>query len=685
MKLKDIRNNIDTSVDIQKQEMLSEFEVLWESSKSFNDLGESREDISLGWKDTIILEKKKSQSIDPLSKKTITSRSIPLTAKKVVIKRKKKKHILAWLKKYNLDNIYFAVFIFIFFAAGIFLYKDLLEKYLTYSYETLSFVRDDFPDYGKMQEDILEAKNGFLITKYLFKPISFLDTQSTRDAENLIVGWQKLTLWLEKMSRIGFDFQVLTSNKDISEILFSHFLDNSYENLDTAFSHMKDAYTHYQNVWELWDDDLNLKLEQMKKMLTLLLDNGGYVMQNFDSLLSIMWHNERKRYMIVFQNSDEIRPQWWFMGSVWFVDIFWGNVVNFEKKDIYALEYEINKDPFRDPAPKGIDRLTGTFGLRDANYFVWVWASSERIRELLQRANMEIDGIIYTNLNLANDILDSIGWFESEALDTQVTSDNFALLMSSLVESKNLKIGTLGSPKDVLFDFIDELTIDLQSRKDYSRMSQLLLKNIESRDIFMYVFDDKEAEFLNKIWLDWSIDYGKNLDYNYPVFTSLSWNKSDRYVERSFSKYVTLFDNCVISTRLNVKLRHNFSLADEKMALEIFDNYDIDMEENLEIQWLWTNKQFVRIVLPKDSIIKNKNVEVKNYPNTRVVEFFMETPRFESTYFVLSYLIPNTECNNYDYSFYKQPWISSYNIDFTLWDENTKITWIREDFEYKLQ
>jgi hypothetical protein len=63
----------------------------------------------------------------------------------------------------------------------------------------------------------------------------------------------------------------------------------------------------------------------------------------------------------------------------------------------------------------------------------------------------------------------------------------------------------------------------------------------------------------------------------------------------------------------------------------------------------------VRIVLPKNSIIKNDNVMVRNYPDTRVVEFYMETPRLESSYFVLSYLIPNEECREYDYTLYKQP------------------------------
>jgi hypothetical protein len=78
--------------------------------------------------------------------------------------------------------------------------------------------------------------------------------------------------------------------------------------------------------------------------------------------------------------------------------------------------------------------------------------------------------------------------------------------------------------------------------------------------------------------------------------------------------------------------------------------------------------------MPKDAIIKNENVKVLNYPNTRVVEFYMDTPRFESSYFVLNYLIPNKECNSYTYNFYKQAGIYDYNMDFTLKDESYKLS-----------
>lgn len=698
MKLKDIRENIDESIDMSDKKSEPSSMVLGDASEIFKDIETWKDTIKLSTDQTIVVEKNEGKIIDSVSKKSILTQKISLKKKwdiKLRIRHffSKKHYLQTQIEKIEKKevqrkivwNIYFLLFLIITLILGVFLYKDILEKYLAYSYETLSFVKNDFPDYNAVNKNISEAKSGFLVTQYLFKPISFLNTQSVNDAWDLIEWWQYLTQWLEQLSRVWFDFLLLTKQKELSEILLSHFLDNSREDFHAAYLNLELAYQKYKNIEDLWEDDLNEKLDYLKKWLGSFLKQAKYLDQNYDTLLNILGHSERKKYMVVFQNSDEIRPQWGFMGSVWFLEVFWWKVQKFEKKDIYALEWEINKDPFREPAPEWIDRITGTFGLRDANYFIGTKSSSYKIKEILERWNIKIDGIIYLNINLAKDILDALWWVDSKVLWTQVNGDNFPLIMSSLVESKKRKEGTLDSPKDVLFDFIDELIQTLIEDRDYNLYSEILFHSIKTRDIFMYAFEEEAEGFLSEVWWNGEIDYTGTKDFNYPVFTSISWNKSDRYVERSYSKYVSHLDNCDINTRLNVKVRHNFSLADERDAIDVFEKYDIDLEENLFIQWLWNNKQFVRIVVPKEAIIKNNNLVVREYPETKVLEFYMDTPRFESSYFVLNYSLPNSECRKYDFKFFKQPGIRDYNFEFVHNDESMKFTWIREDFEYKLQ
>jgi hypothetical protein len=68
--------------------------------------------------------------------------------------------------------------------------------------------------------------------------------------------------------------------------------------------------------------------------------------------------------------------------------------------------------------------------------------------------------------------------------------------MSLLVESKVRKEGSLGSPKQALFDFIDDFSRKIIQEKKYKDYLSLIEKNIKKREIIFYSFHQKENDFL---------------------------------------------------------------------------------------------------------------------------------------------------------------------------------------------
>ena len=110
--------------------------------------------------------------------------------------------------------------------------------------------------------------------------------------------------------------------------------------------------------------------------------------------------------------------------------------------------------------------------------------------------------------------------------------------MSLVVEAKTFKQGTLGTPKQVLFDFMEVFAQKLMSDAAYFSYLQSLVHDVKSRDVTMWSFNNTENIFLQDLGLGGIIDYDKSLDFMYPVYTSLSGNKSDRYMERSYSQNV---------------------------------------------------------------------------------------------------------------------------------------------------
>jgi hypothetical protein len=71
--------------------------------------------------------------------------------------------------------------------------------------------------------------------------------------------------------------------------------------------------------------------------------------------------------------------------------------------------------------------------------------------------------------------------------------------MSVMVEAKTFKQGTLGTPKQILFDFMEVFTQKLISDANYFDYLQTLMHDVESRDIMMWSFNERGNDFLTSL------------------------------------------------------------------------------------------------------------------------------------------------------------------------------------------
>ena len=184
--------------------------------------------------------------------------------------------------------------------------------------------------------------------------------------------------------------------------------------------------------------------------------------------------------------------------------------------------------------------------------------------------------------------------------------------------------------------------------------------------------------------MNWIINYNKTIDFNYPVFTSISWNKSDRYIKRKYKKNVTINTDCSIDTKLEIVQSHYFTKDEEVKVNDLLTKYNVENKDHiLNIQWRWENKQFLRVFLPKNAIVQIEPwMEIKEFDNYLSVELFTNTRRLETINNTIEYTIENKDCREYNYKLYKQPWIRSYDIESDINWENFKFEWVEEDYYY---
>jgi len=568
-----------------------------------------------------------------------------------------------------------------------FLDKALVENRVNAGYQKLIDIKEWELSLWEIQKKVNNSRFDLLIADTFFSPFSLFPGSQINSVDHVIAWWRYLSKALDDMLALYTKTRWFIDEKSFSNIYFSQLFVNVSPELLSIETSLKSALYHYDAISWLPTPDLQSKRDANIKNITSLLWYLWALNKNYTTFLTMLGHEERKRYLIVFQNADEIRPTWGFMWSMWLLEIFRWKVQLFQKKDVYAIEWDLKSSDYeRLPAPKWINELTDTFWLRDANYYVNLKDSSEAIKFFTDRAWIPIDGIVYINQNILLHLLELTGPVYFDELKRDITADNFSEIMSLVVEWKNFQEGTLWTPKQVLFDFIEVFWQKLQTDAKYFDYMQSLIHDTKSRDIMVYSFDNEARNFLAEMGLSWNIDYDSSLDFVYPVYTSLSWNKSDRYMKRKFIHKVTTGLDCSFDVEMTVENTHDIWKRKREYLEGLISEFEVESPDILQIQGVARNRQFVRMILPsKSQIIPQNDVAVVDYWSRKWVEYFTQTELTQTSYNTLNYVLENPTCKPYSYTFYKQPWINQYDMIIEVDGERFSYPNLEEDFYFEVR
>ena len=653
---------------------MQEVTVMKDETRIYDDIStQELEDISFGIDRSIGIDKKKGKHFDALEKRGAFSQIFQM--KNINLKKKEplfrfvefRLKIQRYLKSLSSMGLLFFIF-FIFLGILFFGYLDkiFVENRVNAGYQKLLDIREGNLSLQEIQKKVNNARFDLLLAHTFFLPFALFPGDKIDSVEHVIAGGKYLSQSLDNILSLSQNIEDFITQKPLSKIYFTQLFVNIFDELEQIEITLESSLKHYKSISWLPNPSLEekrqgniIKIEKILSYLRVLTDQ-------FPAFLELLWHSERKRYLVVFQNADEIRPTGGFMGSMGLLEVFRGQIQLFQKKDVYAIEWDLKKSEYeRLPAPKWLSELTDTFGLRDANYYINLKDSSNAIKFFTDRAGIKIDGIVYINQNILLRLLEITGPVYFPALGRDITSQNFSELMSLSVEAKSFKEGTLGTPKQVLFDFIEVFWKKLWEKWEYFDYLQSLLQDVESRDIMVWSFHKNQQKILKDFSLDGNIDYDATFDAVYPVYTSLSGNKSDRYMKRKYRQSVKTGENCSFDIKFEIQSTHDMGKKRRDAIEEIMAEYQLDTPDLLEIQWADTNRQFVRIILPENAqITPQESVEVVEYGSRKWVEFFLDTQLQETSFFTLNYSLPNPSCKPYTYMFYKQPGIVNYDMIF---------------------
>lgn len=558
-------------------------------------------------------------------------------------------------------------------------YKNYMETETVRWYQSIyamKWIRDPKELFNAAKK----ANSKFKLLNALFFPVNllgnnpFYSNNEIKKASNAI--WWAISITEAAMdgSKIWSDSVAFINNEknwvkmDLLETLskakITDFISFEKWNINNLKDNIESAIFSYSQIDSLWNPALDQKfqkgLDDMIKAEWYL----KFMTDNMDTILELLWDKKPTRYLILNQNKDEIRASWWFPWSVITLELYKWAIVKYDKKDIYYYDWHLT--PYKETPPEWLNIISPNHWLRDANYYPVFLESAKKINFFYEKSWWgTIDTVIAINQWVIEEILKKYWAIKLDEINTEITDKNFSLLMSILVENKFQKVI---SPKDILFKFSEKLEQRLIDKMDLLWYVELFLSNLNAWEIEIASLDKSTEDYLDSLNI---FDKWRKDEWNwiYPVFTSISWNKSDRYMQRDFKVTTQAAWNCQALNHFSLVSKHTYNDSVRDSIRTLFDELKIDdwveRDRLIWIQWAAENRQFVRVLTPKWSkLLYNweNSISVDNSdPSYTFFKFYVKTDVWSSNKIEFDYSTDVKNCNIKPV-FYKQPWLSNYTF-----------------------
>lgn len=325
-----------------------------------------------------------------------------------------------------------------------------------------------------------------------------------------------------------------------------------------------------------------MKIQKIGKTIARVSAIMDWSLQNQTHLLNMLGHTNPQRYIVFNQNRDEIRANGGFPGSILSFTFYKGNILDYHADDVYY--YDWNLYPYKEIPPPGIALLTDNYGLRDVNYYPDFHDTLEKANGFIERSgDASVTTGIAIHQGIVEDILAKVGPVTVSGVTIPFDEKNFSLLMSTLVENKYAKEHT---PKDILFQFGNALLAKLIEKNNFFEVIDSLDASLKNGEILFASRDNEIDNFLSAY--QHKLPWQQNMpNWIYPVWTSVSGNKSDRYISRSYEAKTQKINDCLYENTITLGLKHTFAKKDNEELQSYFQTFAItDKEEQAKLSFI---------------------------------------------------------------------------------------------------
>ncbi len=395
-----------------------------------------------------------------------------------------------------------------------------------------------------------------------------------------------------EISRItdSFSGDEIETNKDINLFVDITRIKNFINEFEKKNILLEDNLDKVSKNEKIFSEE---ELYKIKSTLNIIDDNINSAKNNFLPIAE--WYlgsNVSRKIMLLFQNNAEIRGSGGFLGSYAIIESENNTIkkINFQT-NIYKLD-TLAKEKINIESPEELKTLAnGKIYLRDANYSVDGPENFSRVAEMYKLESGEnIDGILAIDTSLITKLLQVTGSIKMDKYGLEINNNNFLKDVQTEVEQNYFqREGNLveNEPKKILADMmpilINNVITEIKNTKNRKEIIKVLIDCLKGKHILLYSKDKKIQDSIQYFNYGAEVKKGQEYDYLYSHSLNIDGKKSSLNILESITDNITFINENTV-------------------------NHDILLERTHNGDGVWPdgdNKNFIRFLMPKNSIIEN--------------------------------------------------------------------------------
>jgi len=326
-------------------------------------------------------------------------------------------------------------------------------------------------------------------------------------------------------------------------------------------------------------------------------------------LLDLLGAKTPHNYLILVQNSNEIRPSGGFIGNLIFVEIKQGYLTQLESHSIYDFDGQLTDTLAVPPEFQG---FVEEIFARDANFSPDYQTSALKVEMLLQRAKTKsFDTIIALDNFLLEDLLNLTGPLKLDSYPfANIDSSNFDIILNYLEQTDS-------QSKNINSEFIakfKEKFLEVPNAKD---LGPLFLDNINQKHLQFFSKHSNIQNIFNQFNFTPTVpskayDVKQNHDYLLISTTSIGGNKTDKFTKQRYIHTTNILSNGEIHDNLTIRKFHGFSESQIQVWRRMLQPFGVTILDPamLNILGRGDNISRIKVYVPKGSkLINTKNID----------------------------------------------------------------------------